>query len=88
MSKPMAKWLVIGRYYSIWVGTIMLGFITYTAAYAPFGDSLKGEYVRGLMVGMFGSITYFLVWGLLSPVVKWLWGKISHKEVTWLEVIR
>ena len=85
------KTKAIGKYIAWWVATLFIGFICWVLAYSYNvceGCEPRTFYLIGLFAGMTGTACYFMVFSLLTPVAKWIWGKIKRKPKSFLRLIK
>jgi len=86
------KAIAIAKYSGMWVATIGVGFLCWVCLYfytIPCDlCEPRTYYVMGLLAGIAGTICYFMVFSLLTPVVRWVWGKIRCKPQSFIKLIK
>ena len=89
-TKEKAKAIV--KYSVMWVVTIAVGFLCWICLYfytIPCDICEPRTYfVMGLLAGVTGTACYFMIFSLLTPVVKWVWGKIRHKPQSFIKLMK
>ncbi len=87
MNKKLQLW---GRYIGYWVATIMLGIGSWGIGQQA-GVSVewnhKAVVVVSMVSGILGTLCYFMLWTLFTPIVKWCWGRIRHNSRTFTDVL-
>lgn len=88
-TKEKVKTLV--KYTVMWVATVATGFISWFFLYAGT-VCIICEPRTFLWLGIFGGVTgtacYFMVFSLLTPVAKWVWGKIRRNPKNFIGLIK
>ena len=90
-KKTKGKMSAIGKYVGMWVATLAVGFICWACAYAYslIGISVpKALFGIGLFCGITGTATYFMAFSLLTPVAKWVWGRIRRNPKSFIKLIK
>lgn len=90
-KKTKTKVATLVKYSCAWVITIGGGFACYLFIYM---FKVAGHYWTqeisfwfGFLGGILGTLCYFMVWSLLTPVVKWIWGKIRHSPKGFVKLV-
>ena len=92
MKKQTKKKMgAIGKYVGWWIATLVVGFLCWVFLYsygACDGCEPRVYYLIGLFAGVTGTVCYFMLFSLLTPVAKWIWGKIRKKPKGFLKLIK
>jgi len=95
MKEERTKKAKLWRYSSIWSLLLISGVICWFLAYAFSIDIAREEptllptatFAIGLVCGFTGLVCYFGLIEVLSPIAKWLWGKLGHNPRSFLELL-
>lgn len=90
-KKTKEKTKAIGKYVVWWVAALFVGFPCWILIYSFSlcdGCEPRTYYLIGLFAGITGTTAYFMVFSLLTPVAKWIWGKIKHKPKSFIKLIK
>jgi hypothetical protein len=85
------KAFILAKYSGMWAFTLFLGFVTFVFVYSRNVclDCVREAYFfLGVFAGIFGAACYFMLCALLTPIGKWIWGKIRHKPQSFIKLIK
>ncbi len=89
--KTKEKLSAIGKYAGMWVATLVVGLLCWACTYVYLLIGLnvpKALFPLGLFTGITGTAAYFMAFSLLTPVAKWIWGKIKHNPKSFIKLIK
>jgi uncharacterized membrane protein len=90
-KRTKEKTKAIGKYVAWWVATLFVGFICGVLVFAYSvceGCEPRTFYLIGLWAGITGTTAYFMLFSVLTPVAKWVWGKIRHNPKSFIKLIK
>lgn len=90
-KRTKTKVATLVKYSCAWLATIGIGFACWLII-AMFNQieylySKQVSFWFGFLGGILGTLCYFMAWSMLTPVVKWAWGKIRHNQKDFIELV-
>ena len=88
-TKEKAK--ILAKYVVMWIATVAIGFISWVFLYTGTVCGIcepKTFFWLGVFGGVTGTACYFMLFSLLTPVAKWVWGKVKHNPKDFIKLIR
>ena len=94
MNKKKSKKIkLLGQYFVWWFVALVFGGLAWLLFYGFWlhplaGIEMKtsGFFSMGFLSGICAAMCYSLVWQLMTPIVKWVKGKVRHQPKGFLEL--